>query len=69
MTIKQRTALGEAIRQARLAAGLTQIGLAAKLKIHQGQLSGYETGYSEPKLSTLARIAAALGVKVESFLR
>lgn len=61
--------LGQNIRAAREAAGLTQIQLAERVSgLTQPTLSEYETGVSEPRLATLQRIAAALRVDYRSLL-
>ena len=62
--------LGERLRQARLAAGLTLEGLAKKLErpITRQALSKYETGASEPPPSRITEIAAALNIPISSLL-
>ena len=62
--------LGERLRQARLAAGLSLEGLAAKLErpVTKQALSKYEQGVSEPGPSRLADIAAALNVRESTLL-
>jgi transcriptional regulator with XRE-family HTH domain len=49
------------IREARLAAGLTQAQLAARSGTSQATLSAYEGGAKSPSATTLARILAAAG--------
>jgi ribosome-binding protein aMBF1 (putative translation factor) len=53
--------LGDAIRQARTVAGLSQIGLAAKLETSQANVVRLEKGRSQPKTGTLQKIANATG--------
>ena len=62
--------LGERLRMARLAAGLSLDGLAAKLDrpITKQALSKYERGMSEPPLSRIQELAAALNVNVSALL-
>ena len=62
--------LGERLRQARLAAGLTLEGLVEKLErpITRQALSKYETGASEPSPSRITEIAAALNISTSSLL-
>ena len=62
--------LGGRLRKARLAAGLSLEGLAAKLErpITKQALSKYERGMSEPPLSRLEELAAALNVSVSALL-
>ena len=58
--------IGDNIRQARLAAGLTQKQLGEKAGIAEPTIRRYELGKLNPKLSTLQKIATALGVSVYS---
>lgn len=51
------------LRLARLAAGRSQREVAAAVKIGHGHLSQIENGLVDPKLSTLRRLADALGVQ------
>ena len=62
--------LGERLRQARLAAGLSLEGLAERLDrpLTKQALSKYERGLSQPPPSRIADIAAALNVKASSLL-
>ena len=60
--------IGESIKQARLAAGLTQEELANKLNTTKSAISRYEQGKREPSLAILARIAIALGTKAEKLI-
>ena len=50
------------IAAARIENGLTQAQLAEKLGVIQQQVARWETGESEPRVSTLKKIGAALGV-------
>ncbi len=62
--------LGERLRKARLAAGLSLEGLAAKLErpITKQALSKYERGMSEPPLSRIEELADALDVRLSVLL-
>lgn len=60
--------LGEAVRQARKARGLTVTALAKRVGCSVGLLSQIENGKVSPSLKTLFGIASALGVPVSSFL-
>jgi len=65
--------IGDRIRQARLAAGLTQDEVvkrldSAGLKITKAALSKYEKGKSEPKQSVLVLLGRVLGAKPSYFL-
>jgi transcriptional regulator with XRE-family HTH domain len=52
---------GHLLRDARLAAGLTQAELAERAGTSQATLSAYERGRKVPSVSTLARLLAATG--------
>ena len=62
--------LGQRMRQARLAAGLSLEGLAARLDppITKQALSKYETGASQPSPGRLAELASALNLRVSALL-
>jgi DNA-binding XRE family transcriptional regulator len=57
--------LGQRIRAAREARGLSQVSLAAIARISQGYLSQLEQDEREPALSIAVRIAHALGLSVD----
>jgi len=59
--VASRTGTGDLIRQARLAAGLTQAELARRIRTTQSVVSRWERGGDEPRLSTLDRILRACG--------
>lgn len=60
---------GTTVRTLRLAAGLSQVEVAARAKMSQPQVARIEQGAGDPQLSTLERLAEALGVEpVEMFL-
>ena len=52
--------VGARIRAAREAIGISQMELAERLEVEQGTVSRWENGDREPRLTTLAAIAAAL---------
>ena len=54
----------EAVRQARLQAGLTQQQLAGRLGTTQSAVSRWERGQDEPRISTLSEILAACGLRL-----
>jgi len=60
--------IGERIRAARKAAGLRQSDLASRLHVGQGRISDIETGRHGMTLSTLHRIALALGCEARDLL-
>lgn len=57
--------VGVMLRQAREAAGLTQEELARRLKTKKTAISRIENHAEDIKLSTLERVAAALGKRLE----
>ncbi len=57
---------GELIKAARKKAGMTQAELAQKLGISYVGVSQWERGLRNPKIETLNRIAAALGLEDET---
>lgn len=61
--------IGERIKQARTAAGLSLRELAEKAGVSAMAISKYETGKSTPSSSVLLSLSKALGVPVEYFLR
>lgn len=56
--------LVESLIDKRLAAGLTQKELAEKIGTRQSVISNLEGGEANPTLSTLRKVADALGAKV-----
>jgi len=54
--------VGDDIRKARVAAGLTQERLAAAAKVSREHLSEIERGRKSPKLDTLIRLCRALSI-------
>jgi transcriptional regulator with XRE-family HTH domain len=55
----------KALRQAR---GITQADLARKASVSAGYIARLETHRHDPKLSTLVKLAKALGVPVTALL-
>jgi ribosome-binding protein aMBF1 (putative translation factor) len=60
----ERRELARALAEQRRAAGLTQVEMAKRMGTSQGQVTRLESG-ADTRLSTVARYAAALGVKVD----
>lgn len=56
--------VGLNIRRMREEVGITQTKLAQVINIHQESLSRIELGRIKPSLTTLEKIAAALGVAI-----
>ena len=57
--------IGVVLRQARESAGLTQEELARRLKTKKTAISRIENHAEDIKLSTLEKVAAALGKKLQ----
>ena len=57
--------IGAMLRQAREAAGLTQEELARRLKTKKAAISRIENHAEDIKLSTLERVAGALGKRLQ----
>lgn len=57
--------IGVVLRQARESAGLTQEELARRLKTKKTAISRIENHAEDIKLSTLERVAAALGKRLQ----
>jgi transcriptional regulator with XRE-family HTH domain len=60
--------LGRRLREARVAAGLSQSQLEQVSGIPKSRLSRYENGRVEPSIQTLARLSRALDVSEASLL-
>jgi transcriptional regulator with XRE-family HTH domain len=60
--------VGEKIKQFRTTKGLSQKEIALSLGIDQAQYSRIESGKVEPTLSSLDKIAEALGMKLAELL-
>jgi len=58
----------EALRAARLAAGLTQENLGELALLSQMHIAHYEAGRRSPSLKNLVRLANALGVKLDDLV-
>ena len=56
--------IGNAVTEARAKAGLSQNALSAATGIDQSDISKIERGMANPSISTLTRIADALGAKL-----
>ena len=58
-------ALGENLRHARKRIGRSQLDVARDIGISNAALSNYETGYREPDLETLKRLANYYDVTID----
>ena len=63
-----RCGVGGLMKKHRLALGLSQAALAARLGILQSNISGYELGITNPQLAMIYRLALALEVEVSDLL-
>lgn len=61
--------LGDRIKQARTAAGLSQEALAKQAGVSTMSISKYERGSMNPSSNVLLKMAGALGVRTEYFFR
>jgi len=59
----EHAALGQAIRQLRLAAGISQEGLAERSGMHRTYVGGIERGERNVSFRNLLRLAGALEVR------
>ncbi len=64
-----RKAFGDAIRVYRKKAGLTQESLAERADMHHNFIGAVERGNMECSLSSMVKIAGALGVRVRDLVR
>jgi predicted transcriptional regulator len=60
--------LARTVKRLRAAAQLTQEGLARRAQVSLGYIARLETGHYDPKLSTLKKLARALGVPVTALV-
>ena len=60
---------GNAIRQARHRAGLTQTQLAVRAGVTQSVISAYESGHRQPAVPTLAALVRATGYELRIDVR
>lgn len=66
---KHRQILGEKLRVCRKQAGLTQEKLAEKADLHHNFIGEVERGNMEISLTSLLKIAKALGVRVRDLVQ
>jgi len=57
--------VGENVRRLRIAAGLSQAELAARMGVDRSYVSGLEQGQRNPTIVTLWHTAKALGAKLQ----
>jgi len=61
--------LGENLKEIRLSKGIKQVEIAKILGVDRSFVSNLEKGKTNPTLSTIKRIADALGVSVDRLLK
>lgn len=59
---------GAALRRLRLAAGMSQEQLGLEAGVQRNFISLIETGQNQPTLSTIAKLARALGLKASELV-
>lgn len=59
---------GAALRRVRLAAGMTQEQLGLEAGVQRNFISLIETGQNQPTISTIAKLARALGMKASELV-
>jgi transcriptional regulator with XRE-family HTH domain len=64
-----RKLVGENVKTARIASGMTQEELAERSGFSQQYLSGLESGKRNPTIVTIYELARALGVDHESLVQ
>jgi transcriptional regulator with XRE-family HTH domain len=69
MKKKECVAFGVAVRRLRSSQGLSQEDFADSVEVHRTFIGGIERGERNPTLVTIAKIAAALGLKPSDLLR
>jgi transcriptional regulator with XRE-family HTH domain len=65
---RQYMNLGENIKKARKAAGVTQKGLAERLQVYQKDISRWENGERTPSIEMLAKICRELNASADEML-
>lgn len=65
VTLTNIEGLGDSIRRLRVAAGHTQVSLAAELGTTQSAVSRWERGHDEPRVSTLLEMLRVVGGRME----
>lgn len=61
--------LGKNLKRIRTAKDITQGDIVRKLKLGRGFISNIENGKANPTLSTIAKIAKAIGVSVGELMK
>ena len=61
--------LGNNLKKIRTAKGITQGDISRTLEVGRGYVSNIENGKTNPTLSTIAKLAKAIGVSVDELLK
>jgi transcriptional regulator with XRE-family HTH domain len=61
--------LGKNLKMIRLTKGITQGDISRTLGFGRGYVSNIENGKTNPTLSTIAKLARAIGVSVDELLK
>ena len=62
------TEMGEAMRAARKAAGLSQTQLAERSGTNQSIIAHWELGYTMPNLSSAINVCDVLGISIDEYI-
>lgn len=63
VSISPHAAFGQVLRKHRLAAGLSQEQLGLESGVQRNFISLIETGQNQPTITTIFKLASALGIK------
>ena len=69
MTTYKSMPVGQNIKNARMAAEITQVQLAKNIGTTQQVIARYESGEQDPTVSRLIEIAQALGVSAATLIK
>jgi transcriptional regulator with XRE-family HTH domain len=61
--------LGKNLKKIRTAKGISQGDIGRSLNVSRGFISNIENGKMNPTLSTIARLAKAVGVSIEKLIK
>lgn len=61
--------LGKNLKRIRTEKGITQVTIGRSLNVSRGFISNIEQGKTNPTLSTIARLAKAVGVSIKELLK
>lgn len=61
--------LGKNLKRLRLAKAISQGDIARTLEVSRGYISNVENGKTNPTLSTISKLAKAVGVSVDELLK